>query len=417
MRRLIALCATVACTSGKPIAILDGGDGAASRALTFDAWNAGLGERTEPTLVPRRPKVIEAISTSIADVVCLQGVFRESDRAAIIEAARARFSHSASFHSDLGTVADDPTDQTGAIPAAETSAPCTGEATLAALQPAHECLSRECSTVPGSDAGYLTSTRCLRYSCLSQLYALLDVNQRCFACARMTSQDAPLAECRRACTEDPRAGYAFAGENDLLILSREPIAASKLYVLPSTDYRRSVIHARLASGLHVFCASLTPTFSAVDLPYTGRYGDGAIGINGWIAENLLQTKKLIALVNNIAGSDPAIVLGDLRTGPEVKSGGMTVVTAAPAFRSWEELNSRLTPGVPQNYSPLCTRCPDNPLTESTPPYWFEHALLHRIPNSRVAASSRIHTEAAVPHDGKMIARSFDYGLRTTITVP
>jgi hypothetical protein len=417
MRSLLALCATLACSSGKPIAILDGGADAPSRALIVDAWNTGLGERTEPTLVPRRPKVIEAISTSIADVVCLQGVHRKGDRDAIIEASRARFPHAASVHTDLATAVDDPTDQNGTIPPAPTTPPCTGEATLAALQPAHDCLTKECSTVPGSDTGYLTSTRCLRYSCLSQLYAVLDVDPRCFACARMNSQDATLGEIRRACTEDARAGYAFAGENDLLLLSREPIATSKLYVLPSTDYRRGVMHARLSSGLHVFCASLTPTFSAVDLPYTGRYGDGAMGINGWIAENLLQTKKLIALVKNVAGNDPAIVLGDLRTGPEVKSGGMTIVTAAPAFRSWEELNAVLVPGTAQNYSPLCTRCPENTLTESTPPYWFEHALLHRMPRSAVVTTSRIHTDAAVSYDGKMIARSFDYGLRTTITAP
>src|SRR5437660_829030 len=75
--------------------------GPASISLTVETWNTSLGDRADPTIDGRRPEVIAAVAALTSDVVCLQDVWRTSDKEALVAAAKAQFPHYAAAPSNL----------------------------------------------------------------------------------------------------------------------------------------------------------------------------------------------------------------------------------------------------------------------------------------------------------------------------
>lgn len=401
-------------------------------SATFVTFNANLaGASYSKYEGERRGPIVDAIAGLEADVVCLQEVWRQSDKDSIAQSARERFPHALSVPHDLGTAVDDPQDQSGQVPGQPTEAVCAEPAVRDKLFAVMDCMAQNCSTVPGSDQGQATSTDCAVQKCTQAAASLLfgtDAEKKCYGCAAALLPTETLVGIREQCTTDPRAGIAFGGQNGLLILSRFPLEDTGAWVLPGTWNRRAVLRAKAvpATGtpFHVFCTHLTEIYNLPAYPYTGVYGEGQTGGKGWENEQLLQAHKLIAHVSSVAGAEgAAVILGGFAAGPQLVEYAIEPVGSA----AWDLLSTRFDEALVPNHVAGCTFCTngENPLAIRAPSAWVDHVLLQGIALDRVIASARVLTDAVVsPPDatdaggpdaaGTRVPLSDHYGMRATV---
>ena len=146
----LALAAAIGCS-----------DDAAPTTTTFtvDSLNVGLAGAFIPFEPQRRAAIGPAIATLDSDVVCLQEVWQESDKDAIVAATRSRFPYVARSRHDLNSAITSEIDPMCDVPAAPTTAPCGSAALRAGLEDGLRCLTANCSTMPGNEAGQTTSTQ------------------------------------------------------------------------------------------------------------------------------------------------------------------------------------------------------------------------------------------------------------------
>ena len=391
--------------------------------LTVETFNLGLAGAFIPYEQQRRDPIAQAIASSSADIICLQEVWRQSDKELIAAAAQNTFPHHAYFQHDLNTVVDDPTDQNGETPAAPTSAPCTGEQ-AEKLNAVLDCLKEECSTVPGSEDGHTTSANCAEKQCAVEAIALLlgsAADKQCYACASTSLPTASIGEIRSQCTTDPKAGLAFNGQSGVMILSKTPLENVEDYVLPGTWNRRAVAMATavLENGarVDVYCNHLSPVFSGALYPYTGQYGNGKTNGEGWAAEQLLQAHKLVGLVQSRTGAGKALIMGDFNASRAYAEG--ILAEAEPTLDALEEV---FVHAVAADYQPVCTHCKDNPINdEDTDSVWIDHIYMSGIAASDVLSTSRVYQDNVVQVTDDTgaslsIPLSDHYGVRSVIRI-
>ena len=391
----------------------------------FDTLNVGLAGAFVPNEAARREPVYAAVAGMDSDVVCLQEVWTQSDKDAVIAAAAATFPHVLSFTHDRNTPVTDPTDVAGATPPAFTTAPCEGEMLEAMLDSGVACVAENCSTIPGSDEGMTTSTSCAAESCAESIVPLLTGGAeelRCYGCIASNLPTESLRDIRTACTTETNSDLAFRGQSGVMILSKHPLSETQDFVLPGTWNRRIVAAATVTlpdpSGdkrVDVYCNHLTPIFGGLTFPYTGLYGEGRRGAQAWAAEQRLQAEKLVSLVQTRSGDRPAVIMGDFNAGKEYEGtelqseGPDTVAVLESAF------TLALGPGV----TPQCTFCPDNGnLAEDTDTVWIDLIYMANMDAASVVSSSRTFDEATVTlEDGSMVPISDHYGYTAVIAVP
>jgi len=148
---------------------------------------------------------------------------------------------------------------------------------------------------------------------------------------------------------------AFQGQNGVMVLSRYPLKDVENWVIPGTWNRRTILNAtaELPDGaeLDVYCNHLTPIFTSPFFPYTGQYGS-------WQAEQELQAEKLINRVTETSGDRPAVILGDLNAGHAYPEQDI-VAEGEPTL---DLLEAVYDPAYTADYTPLCTFCSTNPVT-------------------------------------------------------
>ncbi len=394
--------------------------------VTVDTFNTYLWGPFA-TLVPvRHDAIVNAISQLSSDVACITEVWSDDDRRAIIAAAKNRFPYSLTFSDTLATPVDDPTDQSGATPPAPTTAECEGVASPK-LEAFLTCLRDNCSTKIGDDTATVVDdpVPCITQFCQTPATGLFFGNgplKGCWSCA-ITSLEgrATFGQTRTACTTDPRARYAFGGQSSLLVLSRYPISASEQWVLPSTEWRSSVLRAELALpngvALDAYCTELTSPQTGVTHPYAGAYGGTATDSDGaWLEEQTLQAKKLVAYVTRKSGSvgRRAVLSGELYSG--TNAGGLEQINPT-AFAT---ISSAFPIAMRPDYTTACTFCPDNPIT--TPPgqtpnalsTWTSLTFAVNLPVTDIVTSSIILKDQTIPYSSYKIPASPYYGFRTVV---
>src|SRR5205823_9011970 len=96
--------------------------------ITVDMFNTTLYGAFAPAASVRRAALIDAVAKLDSNIVCLAGVSSDADKAAIANAALAKFTfpYSATFADTLDTAIDDPTDQNGVVPSPPTTPACAG---------------------------------------------------------------------------------------------------------------------------------------------------------------------------------------------------------------------------------------------------------------------------------------------------
>jgi endonuclease/exonuclease/phosphatase family metal-dependent hydrolase len=287
-----------------------------------------------------------------------------------------------------------------------------------------------CSTIPGIDQGRTTSTDCAAEACLFEVADLVFGNeqqQRCYACLATQLPTDTFGTIRQRCPTVINQELAFQGQNGVMILSRYPLTNTVNWVIPGTWNRRAILSAtaELPNGtdLDVFCNHLTPIFSDVTFPYTGQYGDGMVGSDGWEAEQFLQAEKLITHVENVSGNNPAVILGDLNAGRGYFDDPNNLIFPE-GEATLDLLEGTFTPAYTPNYTPACTFCQENPVAgvERTETVWIDHIHMYNLPASVVTATERTFDQnvLTVPDGtgGTMdIPLSDHYGMRSVIAVP
>ena len=429
----VAVCtALVGCGS-------DSGESSEPFDVTIDTFNVALAGAFIPYEQERRQPIVDAIAATSSDVICLQEVWEQADKEMIRGGAIEAYPHSALVVNDLDTPLDDPTDQQGEIPPAPTVVPCPDENVpvgmtevniLDQMNQGVDCLQEFCSTTPDAtppedELGRTTSEACASDNCAGAVAGLLLGNaqqQRCYACVVTQLPTSTFGKMRDSCANVVNQDLAFEGQNGVMILSRHPIKNVENWVIPGTWNRRSILRATVelpnGSELDTYCNHLTPIFEAFTFPYTGQYGDGNTGSEGWQAEQELQAEKLIDYVNESSGDRPAVILGDLNTGRAYPAEDIV----AEGVETLDLLESVFTPAYATDYAPLCTFCStnavtnpdDDPLATSV---WIDHILLSNLEAEAIVSTERVFDEDVVPVDGETVPLSDHYGVRSVITVP
>jgi len=416
MKRLsLLLAATVAACSDDPA------PAPTSNTVTADSFNVGLAGAFIPFEAQRRAAMGPALANNPADIVCLQEVWREEDKDAIVAATRARFPYVARTAHDLATPVTTDIDPMCAVPPVPTTPPCSSMALRTALDDGLRCLTANCNTTPGNESGQTTSTACAQTQCIGQVGALITSTEadalRCYGCLASALPTESFSSIRTLCTGNPNAGLAFNGRNGVMILSKHPLSDVETLVVPGTWNRRVITRATATlpgnRRVAVYCNHLTPVFDNVAFPYTGRHGCGEVGRTGWATEQLAQERRLVQWVNQTAGTTPALILGDFNTGPA--SAGVT----AEAGENYDYLRMQLTPALPANYAPTCTYCPDNVLNGMrTEPVWIDHVFLKNLPATAVRSFERTYTDTSVvvPAAPGRVHLSDHYGVRVVLSL-
>lgn len=394
--------------------------------VTVDTFNVALAGAFIPFETERRGAVAAAVAAMPSDIVCLQEVWRQEDKDAIATAARARFAHSYSVRHDLASAITqeiDPMCPGGMAPPAEPATPpCADMMVRPTFESGLACLTRNCSTMM-SDMGQTTSTACASSRCLMDVVGLLTGGPnglRCYGCLAPQLPTETFGSIRTACTANPRAGLAFNGQSGTMILSRYPLSETETVVIPGTWNRRVITRATatLPNGarLGVYCNHLSPVFEGPAFPYTGRYGCGQTGRDGWVSEQTAQARALIAYVQRREATGRAIVLGDFNTGPASRAGQPEILEEAP--ETYAVLSAAFRSGLAANYVPSCTFCPENALVTTMVPVWIDHIFLRGFAEGAVRRTERTFTTATVTAPGRAqpVHVSDHYGLRSVISV-
>lgn len=408
-----------------------GDDGGGPQEVVIDTFNVALAGAFIPYEEERRQPIADTIAAQTSDIICLQEVWDQTDKELIEATAADAYPHVVSFEDDLDTPVEVPEDQQGEIPPSPTTVPCPDVEAVAGrtiqdqMNQAVDCVRDNCSTIPGSDEGYTTSADCAASECVTAVAGLLLGNaeqQRCYACVVTQLPTAQLGFIRSSCAEIVNQDLAFNGQNGVMMLSRHPLENAEELVLPGTWNRRTILHAtvKLPNGadLDAYCNHLTPIFDDFTFPYTGQYGNGFTDARGWQAEQELQAQKLIDYVVSTSGGRPAVVMGDLNAGHAYPP--QDIVAEGEA--TLDLLETEFEPAYATDYTPQCTFCSTNPVTNPTDDpnatsSWIDHILLYNLSADAVVSTTRAYDESVVPVDSQTVPLSDHYGMRSVITVP
>ena len=346
----------------------DTSDTTASSAV-LATYNTGLAVNFVPYAEERRDAVAEAVAGLDADVVCLQEVWQDEDIDAILAATADTFPNS--YYEKTEEAAGEGTE-----------ASCTEEETT----PLKDCALDNCA-----DSEDLTG--CVFTYCSGEFDKLSDECKEC-AAANIGLED--IEAIVEACLTGS-AAYSWGGHNGLLLLSRDTLADTELLMMESWLVQRAALYAR-AGEVQVACTHL-----AADLPEPDYTSDFA---SSYEEEQAQQITTLLAWMEDRIGTEPAALLGDFNTGPEL-SGGITAELPA----NWQLLvDAGWADANVDQADPFCTWCPDNTLQSGADAKTIDHILLR---NSTGSEPLRLlDTTAAIETDAgtEQMPLSDHYGM-------
>jgi hypothetical protein len=404
--------------------------------ILTDTININLYGLSAPFEAERREPALDAVAGLQSDVLCVQEITRESDRASLVDRAKtkATFVHSYNPLLDDTTPIDDPTNQNGDSPPDPPIPPCGTQELQDFAQAAADCVQVNCTDDPSSPNGALVSagSGCMSSKCVGELLPGImstDPAQRlCTACiiASFLSEETPAGVVSQ-CSANPNGGFAFHGASTEIMLSRFPLTDTETYVLPSTNFRRAVLHAvaQIPDGdpVDVFCLQL-PSIQDTLFPYGGFYGvetevDGEV-LTTWKAEQYLAAQRALAWIKQRATPGRlAIIAGEFRSSELYPPAGDAIIVdelnpvSVRLFRG----DPGLTEAVTDTWEPLCDWCaaPENPYNSSAS-FWTSHIFtmgsVAKIESfERILTDDNAVTLTEMPLHGPI---SGSFGLRSKI---
>jgi hypothetical protein len=277
----------------------------------------------------------------------------------------------------------------------------------------YTCVSQSCTQAldDGGVGGVTGSTNCLSQSCFVQFEKLYSVLQTspietlddvCYSCVilNMLDPSEALPAGKATCTQSTQPAFMFQGDTPLLILSRYPFNATKVYQYPSTGLRRGILKAQVQFedelAIDVFCTQLVSPQLDTTLPYVGAYGKDAVlpdggNENGWADEQALQAKRAASWIEGEVARDgvPGVLLGNFYSsigaqpgagaGPD--AGDLAVGTVSPRVLQTldQAYGGAFQRAEPKGYVRMCDTCPDNAYTPGHVPLEFQSMFLVGFP--------------------------------------
>jgi endonuclease/exonuclease/phosphatase family metal-dependent hydrolase len=356
---------------------------ASPKPLRVATFNAGLAPGVVKHAAERAPEVVAAIAAEDLDLVCVQEFWLEEHWAALRSATARALPHALrpQARSDGGTK------------------PCTATE----LAPVARCALANCWTEGPARAAECAMQHCGRLAkklgpecvgCLGR-HPMRKIGEILEECVDPTLAEPELDPARAAA--GPRF---FDGSYGIGLLSSERLEDTDRLDLDAAHHPRAVLHARVGHGerrLHVFCTHLTPILRGVAHP----------GGGSWASEQSRQVDALLDWVDRKAGARPALILGDLNTGPGIAQIRARLPEHYARFVRAGFINPYL-----EAAEPVCTFCYDNPVIGGRGDGLLIDHVLVRGFRGRVEATRFLDGRVDLPAGGSRVttALSDHYGV-------
>jgi len=304
--------------------------------LSFLTFNADLDATAVLNYAARLSAIPQAVADTGADVVCLQGVWKEADQKNQI-AARLKAVYPYQFYKITKGGETEPQ------PAA-----CTQED----LTPMAMCYLSNCSETDTTDV--VAIGLCLAQNCLTEITGIPTECRDCLIGA-ITGGAGDITGIMAECSaEQVPVEMAQGGNNGLMLLSEFPLVGATLKEFDSFYYKRAYISAKiqhpLFGDIDIVCTQLTDAIAG--MPYEGTLGS-------WEGELTSQAQAIIDLAP-LKDTGFRVLMGDLATGPAI---GRDIRGKNPSVYDMFYYAYYYDPFVEaDNAEPSCTLCAGNPLT-------------------------------------------------------
>ncbi|MEL6346909.1 MAG: endonuclease/exonuclease/phosphatase family protein [Myxococcota bacterium] len=352
--------------------------------LRVETYNVGLAHGFVDAAEARTPALVDALSTERVDVLCLQEVWRDDDRARFEDALSPAYPSS------------------WALPVTQKRAdrsPACRRKELFGADRFVSCLTGDCEGLKGD-----ALTTCVVDQCGPILRDLRDDNPQC-ANAIMAQVGKPAWKGLWTVIRPIRKAnvYAYEGSDGLMIFSQRPLdnAGEVDFTDIATLNRRRALFADVTLSeetVRIYCTHLSANLDQT-APYPGPF-------ESWEEENLHQALRLIEHAQDFDG--PVIIAGDFNTGPA----GPGLTEELP--RSHAALVAARLMDPAQDVGE-CTFCADNDLTsDQTSDKLIDHIYIREL---SAANGARTRDEAITLADGSQTHLSDHFGYAVTITLP
>lgn len=253
--------------------------------LEVVTFNTGLGPGIVRYSSARAPRVIDAVASTPFDVMCLQEVWTDGDRDAIVQ--RLGLPPENVAYARTAGLGETESDR------------CESPHMLDRLV---ACTQEKCAGVSDEDM-----TMCALSQCRSALTRIFFQDRNCLNClAAMAGHGT--ADIQRQCA-GPGLSRIYGGRNGIILASRWPLKDREAVMLPASNANRVALFARVEipgrGDVEVACSHLSATQDI--LPYHSGYSD-------WDEEKAAQLVVISRRLQERAAGRPQLFIGDQNFG-------------------------------------------------------------------------------------------------------
>ncbi len=306
-----------------------------STEVSMTTYNLGLAHTFVPFAPERITPLVSNLEAHKTDVLCLQEVWKKSDRRTIEKSLKDIYPYHYKTPVKNYRVGGRPTCKISDI---------FGEGKFVS------CMQSKCGEAEGDDF-----TDCLIDKCGEPLSNLKETNRVCASALMAQVGKSPIASILSIINPFVRAGqFTYKGSNGLMLFSKYPIKEREYIDFKdiSTLSRRGALSVVLdidGRDLRAVCTHLTSDLSRT-IPYTGKF-------ENWGSENKEQFSRLLEATNK--ENYPTALLGDFNCGFKKDSTNVS-----------GELESSCQQAIDLNFSDFlsesldeCTFCNNNLLND------------------------------------------------------
>jgi endonuclease/exonuclease/phosphatase family metal-dependent hydrolase len=354
------------------------GNHGAPNSLRAITYNAALAPGFEPLAIERTPAVIFALTEAAAeaDILCVQEFWETEALDALTASLTSELPHAVRMAKKPGK----------------------GGCSESEMMPLFSCLGTNCS-----EASPEEFVGCAVTACPVEVASL---SGGCLGCVMNHLSDLGSCLAEEPTPSDPAI---FGGNYDVGLYSRWPIQKVDKRELSSYFVRASVLHARIVvpklGPVDTFCTHLGSDLGIVS--YAGPYGS-------WEGEHQKQIEELLALVREVnRNARPAIILGDLNTGP---AKGLNAAVLPEHFA--ELVEAGFDSVHDDQPSPSCTYCAGTTFREpSERPELLDHILSARLPLRGAISERLFDVPVSLGSDLPPFNLSDHWGLKVSFPLP
>ncbi len=352
-------------------------------------FNVGLAHTYVPYAEQRIPIIKDILKSNDSDVLCLQEVWRQQDRDAILNHVASEYPFSVFEEIEQQRASKKPVCRVSQLFGKDKFVTCT---------------QKRCKDLDGDDF-----TSCVIEKCQDSLTRLKDRNRECAAALMSQVGKSAIKAVLAVINPFKRATmFSYGGGNGLLILSKKEIVASKTIDFSdiSTLNRRQALSAKIQGVGNVLCTHLTANL-VNDAPYAGQF-------SSWNEENYEQARRLMDHAESLEG--PTFIMGDFNTGRAGFDDSYDLEIFDEMVESFNFISSY---GYSNHYvqnDSGCTYCTLNELNDTRTSTQIDHIFVR---GATVIESRREYTKKYLIDTGKQsleVYASDHFGISNIISI-